>query len=61
MPMLDGFQFMERAWDPANSTAVNKRQGAHEVYLGSRSLGGGSLHPASNLVYEHSCVYRVPP
>jgi hypothetical protein len=30
-----------------------------KVYLGSRPLGGGSLHPASNLVYEHS-VYREP-
>jgi hypothetical protein len=43
---------MERMWDPANSTAVDKRRGAHEVYLGSRPLGGGSLHPASNLVYD---------
>jgi hypothetical protein len=41
---------MERMWDPANSTAVDKRRGAHEVYPGSRPLGGGSLHPASNLV-----------
>jgi hypothetical protein len=31
------------------------------VYLGSRPLGGGSLHPASNLVYDHSYVYREPP
>jgi hypothetical protein len=61
MPMLEGFRFMERMWDPVNSTAVDKRQGAHEVYPGSRPLGGGWLHPASNLVYEHSCVYRVPP
>jgi hypothetical protein len=50
MPMLKGFWYMERMWDPANSTAVDKRRGAHEVYPGSRPLGGGSLHPASNLV-----------
>jgi hypothetical protein len=52
MPMLEGFQSMEHMWDPANSTVVDKRQGAHKVYLGSRPLGGGSLHPASNLVYD---------
>jgi hypothetical protein len=42
---------MERMWDSANSTAVDKRRGVHEFYPGSRPLGGGSLHPASNLVY----------
>jgi hypothetical protein len=41
---------ISRMWDPANSTAVDKRRGAHEFYPGSRPLGGGSLHPASNLV-----------
>jgi hypothetical protein len=60
MAMLEGFRTMEHMWDPTNSTAVDKRRGAHEVYPGSRPLGGGSLHPASNLVYEHS-VYREPP
>jgi hypothetical protein len=30
----------------------------HTTYPGSRPIGGGSLHPASNLVYDHSCVYR---
>jgi hypothetical protein len=60
MPMLEGFRSMERLWDPANSTAVDKRRGAYEFYPGSRPLGGGSLHPASNLVYENS-VYREPP
>jgi hypothetical protein len=43
---------MERLWDPTNSTAVDKRRAAHEFYPGSRPLGGGSLHPASNLVYD---------
>jgi hypothetical protein len=43
---------MKRMWDPANSTAVAKRRGAHKVYPGSRPLSGGSLHPASNLVYD---------
>jgi hypothetical protein len=43
---------MERLWDPANSTAVDKRRGAHEFYPGSHPLGGGSLHSASNLVYD---------
>jgi hypothetical protein len=42
---------MERMWDPVNSTTVDKRRGAHEFYPGSCPLGGGSLHPASNLVY----------
>jgi hypothetical protein len=32
--------------------AVDKRRGAYEFYPGSRPLGGGSLHPASNLVYD---------
>jgi hypothetical protein len=36
-------------------------EGHMKFYPGLRPLGGGSLHPASNLVYEHSCVYRVPP
>jgi hypothetical protein len=51
---------MERMCDPVNSTVVDKRRGAHKIYLGSRPLGGGSVHPASNLVYEHS-VYRELP
>jgi hypothetical protein len=53
MPMLEGFRSMERVWDSVNSTAVDKRRGAHEVYPGSHPLDGGSLHPASNLVYDH--------
>jgi hypothetical protein len=61
MFMLEGFRSMERMWDPVNSTAVDKRRGAHEFYPGSRPLGGGLLHPASNLVYDHSWVYREPP
>jgi hypothetical protein len=52
MPILEGFRSMEHMWDPANSTAVDKRRGAHGFYPGSRPLGGGSLHPASNLVYD---------
>jgi hypothetical protein len=60
MLMFKGFRSRERIGDLANSTAVDKRRGAHEFYPGSRSLGGGSLHPTSNLVYEHS-VYREPP
>jgi hypothetical protein len=31
------------------------------TYPGSHPRGGGSLHPASNLVYDHNGVYRVPP
>jgi hypothetical protein len=31
-------------------------EGHTKFYPGSRPLGGGSLHPASNLVYEHSCL-----
>jgi hypothetical protein len=31
------------------------------MYPGSRPLGGGSLHPASNLVDNHNGVYMVPP
>jgi hypothetical protein len=31
------------------------------MYPGSHPHGGGSLHPASNLVYDHNGVYRVPP
>jgi hypothetical protein len=50
--MLEGFRSIERMWDPTNSTAVDKRRGAHKVYLGSCPLGGGSLYPASNLVYD---------
>jgi hypothetical protein len=49
--MLEGFRSMKRMWDLTNSTAVNKRREAHEFYPGLRPLGGGSLHPASNLVY----------
>jgi hypothetical protein len=60
MPMLEGFRSMERMWDPANSTAVDKRRGAHEFYSGSRPLGGGSLHPTSNLVYD-IVVLQEPP
>jgi hypothetical protein len=44
---LDGSQITDR--------------GHMKVYPGSHPLGGGSLHPASNLVYDHSCVYREPP
>jgi hypothetical protein len=36
-------------------------KGHTKVYPGSRPLGGGSLHSAINLVYDHSCVYREPP
>jgi hypothetical protein len=50
--MLEGFRSKERMWDLVNSTAVDKRRGAHKVYPGSRPLGGGLLHPASNLVYD---------
>jgi hypothetical protein len=56
--MLEGFRFMVPIGDPVNSMAVDKRQGAHKVYPGSHPLGGGSLYPASNIVYDHSCVYR---
>jgi hypothetical protein len=31
------------------------------TYPDSRPRGGGSLHPASNLVYDHNGVYMVPP
>jgi hypothetical protein len=47
---------MERIGDPANLTAVAAATGAHEFYPGSRPLGGGSLHPASNLVYDISVL-----
>jgi hypothetical protein len=30
------------------------------VYPDSRLRGGGSLRPASNLVYDHNGVYMVP-
>jgi hypothetical protein len=56
MPMSKGFRSRKHIGDLANSTAVDKRRGAHEFYPGSCPLGGGSLHPASNLVYEHSCL-----
>jgi hypothetical protein len=56
MPMLEGFRSIERLWDPANSTAVDKRRGAHEFYPGSCPLSGGSLHPTSNLVYDIWCL-----
>jgi hypothetical protein len=29
----------------------------HTMYQGSRPRGGGSLHPASNLVYDHRCLH----
>jgi hypothetical protein len=32
-----------------------------KFYPGSCPLDGRSLHPASNLVYEHSCLYKEPP
>jgi hypothetical protein len=38
----------------------DNRQRHTKFYPGSRPLCGGSLHPASNLVYDHSCVYREP-
>jgi hypothetical protein len=34
-------------------------RGHTKVCPGSRPLGGGLLHPASNLIYDHS-VYREP-
>jgi hypothetical protein len=40
MPMLKDFRSLECMWDPANLTAVDKQQGAHEFYPGSRPLGG---------------------
>jgi hypothetical protein len=39
----------------------DNRQRHTKFYPGSRPLDGGSLRPASNLVYDHSCVYREPP
>jgi hypothetical protein len=33
----------------------------HMMYPSSRPRGGGSLHPASNLVYDHNGVYMEPP
>jgi hypothetical protein len=41
-----------------NRWRSDNRQGNMKVYPGSCPLGGGSLHPANNLVYDHSCVYR---
>jgi hypothetical protein len=35
IPMLEGFQIMERAWDPANSTAIRQGLGHMRVYPGS--------------------------
>jgi hypothetical protein len=43
----DNQRFRERDW--------------HTMYPGSRPRGGGSLHPASNLVYDHNGVYMMPP
>jgi hypothetical protein len=36
----------------------SKSESRHTTYPGSRPIGEGSLHPASNIVYDHSCVYR---
>jgi hypothetical protein len=33
----------------------------HTMYPSLRPRGGGSLHTASNLVYDHNDVYMVPP
>jgi hypothetical protein len=59
--MLEGFRFMrgESGIRRTRRRSIND-EGHTKVYPDSRPLGGGSLHPASNLVYEHSCVYRVP-
>jgi hypothetical protein len=50
MPMFQGFQFMERAWDPANSTPVKQGQGHTRVYPGL-PLEGKDLHPACMTFY----------
>jgi hypothetical protein len=39
MPMLEGFRFMKRAWDPVNSTAVKQGQGHTRVYPGLAPRG----------------------
>jgi hypothetical protein len=59
MSMLEGFRFMrgERGIRRTRRQSIND-EGHTKFYLGSRPLGGGSLHPASNLVYDHSYVYR---
>jgi hypothetical protein len=35
MPMFKGIRFMERAWDPANSTAIRQGQGHTRIYPSS--------------------------
>jgi hypothetical protein len=35
-------------------------ESTYMTYQGSRPRGGRSLHPASNPVYDHSCVHREP-
>jgi hypothetical protein len=45
MPMFEGFRFMERMWDPVNSTAI-RRHRETQVYLGSAPLLGKDLRPA---------------
>jgi hypothetical protein len=58
--MLVGFRFMreESGIQRTRRRSIND-EGHTKFYPGLRPLGRGSLHPASNLVYEHS-VYREP-
>jgi hypothetical protein len=62
MPMLEGFRFMRgESGIQRTRWRSDNRQRHTKFYPSSRPIGGGSLHPASNLVYDHSCVYREPP
>jgi hypothetical protein len=49
MPMLEGFRFM-RGEGSGELDGGRGSDGDMKVYPGSHPLGGGSLHPTSNLV-----------
>jgi hypothetical protein len=56
MPVLDGFRLMggEGCGELDGGRGIDR--GHMKVYSGSRPLSGESLHPDSNLVYEHNGV-----
>jgi hypothetical protein len=46
MPLLEGFRFMERMWDPANSTCDQTETREHESLPRFDPLEGKDLRPA---------------
>jgi hypothetical protein len=57
---LDKLDSDEGLWIGGKATMEILGARWHMKYPGSSPRGGGSLRPASNLVYDHNGVYREP-